>query len=1113
MDLFLQLISSSIALIFTLTLLYNALLKRSTKSILVSKNTSNKAPEPDGAWPIIGHLHLLGGGDQLLYRTLGAMADKYGPAFTIRLGSRNAIVVSSCEVAKECFTINDKALASRPMTAAAKHMGYNYAVFGFAPYSSFWREMRKISTLELLSNRRLEVLKHVRTSEVDMGVRELYNLWTTNNSRPVLVELKSWFEDLTLNVVVRMVAGKRYFGASAATTCDDDRDEARQCQRAINKFFHLIGIFTVSDALPFLWWLDLQGHEKAMKKTAKELDAILEGWLEEHRQRRLSGGIKSEDEQDFIDVMLSLEEEGQLSNFQYDSNIGIKSTCLAIILGGSDTSAGTLTWAVSLLLNNPHMLKKAQEELDQLVGMERQVNESDIKNLVYLQAIIKETLRLYPAGPLLGPREAMEDCTVNGYRVAAGTRLIVNVWKIQRDPRVWTNPSAFQPERFLTSHPHVDVRGQQFELIPFGSGRRSCPGASFALQVLHLTLARLLHGFDISTPLIDQPVDMTESPGLTIPKATPLENPEIQFNVGGAEPRIQITNQNQTLATRTSLNLKYKASRQLFTDFNKVLDSFNLHIINEKKASENNQKHHAMDFLLISSQITETSVLAAIIASVIILCSLLLTNRSKLKREAPEAGGAWPVVGHLHLLGGPEPAHRVLGNMADKYGPIFTVKMGVHRALVVSNWEIAKECLTTNDKVFANRPKTMAMEILGYNFSIIGFSPYGPYWRQARKIATLELLSNHQLEKLKHVREYEMKTSLKELYELWAKKRSHCSNKVLIEMNRWFEDATLNVILKLIVGKRCGAQEGEEISGCWKEELTSFFKLSGKFLVSDALPFLRWLDIGGDEKSMKKIAKELDIVVQEWLEEHKKKRASGETKEDEDFMDVMMTILQYHAQLFPGRDVDTTMILAATDTTTVTLTWALTLLLNHRDILKNAQNELDTQVGSERQVKESDIKNLVYLQAILKETMRLYPAGPLSIPHESMQDCTVSGYHIPAQTRLLVNLWKIHRDPTVWSDPCEFQPERFLTTHKDFDVRGQNYEYMPFSSGRRMCPGVSFALQVSQLTLASLIHGFDFETQSNEEEVDTSEGIGLTFVKAIPLQVLLSPRLSTSLYA
>ena len=167
-------------------------------------------------------------------------------------------------------------------------------------------------------------------------------------------------------------------------------------------------------------------------------------------------------------------------------------------------------------------LKKAQGELEHHVGMHRQVEESDMNDLVYLQAIIKETLRLYPAGPLLGPREALEDCNVAGYNVKAGTRLVVNVWKIQRDPRVWTNPSSFQPERFLTSHVNVDVRGQNFELIPFGSGRRSCPGVSFAIQVLHLTLARLLHAFEFETPL-DQPVDMTESPGLTIPKATPLE--------------------------------------------------------------------------------------------------------------------------------------------------------------------------------------------------------------------------------------------------------------------------------------------------------------------------------------------------------------------------------------------------------------------------------------------------------------------------------------------------------------------------------------------------------------------------------------------------------------
>ncbi|XP_034682152.1 xanthotoxin 5-hydroxylase CYP82C4-like [Vitis riparia] len=182
----------------------------------------------------------------------------------------------------------------------------------------------------------------------------------------------------------------------------------------------------------------------------------------------------------------------------------------------------TLAWALSLLLNNRHALKKAQAELEIHVGKHRQVDGSDIKNLVYLQAIVKETLRLYPPGPLSLPREAMEDCTVAGFHIQAGTRLLVNLWKLHRDPRVWLDPLEFQPERFRTKHAGLDVRGKNYELLPFGSGRRVCPGISFALELTHLTLARLLHGFELGA-VADSRVDMTESPGLTALKATPLE--------------------------------------------------------------------------------------------------------------------------------------------------------------------------------------------------------------------------------------------------------------------------------------------------------------------------------------------------------------------------------------------------------------------------------------------------------------------------------------------------------------------------------------------------------------------------------------------------------------
>ncbi|KAJ4826537.1 hypothetical protein Tsubulata_034974 [Turnera subulata] len=489
------------------------------------------------------------------------------------------------------------------------------------------------------------------------------------------------------------------------------------------------------------------------------------------------------------------------------------------------------------------------------------------------------------------------------------------------------------------------------------------------------------------------------------------------------------------------------------------------------------------------------------------------------KKEAPEGGGAWPVIGHLHLLGGPQPPHMVLANMADKWGPIFTIRMGVHRTLVVSNWELAKECLTTNDKAFASRPKTLAMDLLGYDRSMFGFSPYGPYWRQMRKIATLELLSNHRLETLKHVRESEMRASMKELYKSLAENNSkQGNNKVLVDMKTWFGDISLNVIFKIIVGKSLGYSDRDGNEGWNKDALREFFDLSGKFVPADALPFLRFLDIGGHERAMKKAAKDLEHAVAGWLEEHKQKKARGEVKGQEDFMDIMISIADGDESV-QGRDADKItkamclgLILAASDTTTVTLTWALSLLVNHQAVLKKAQQELDLHVGRGRQVQESDLKNLIYLQAIIKETLRLYPAGPVSLPHESMEDCTVGGYHIPAGTRLLVNIWKIHRDPRVWSDPAgEFLPERFLTTHKDLDFKGQDFEFIPFGSGRRMCPGISFAHQVLQLTLATLMHGFELTT-ADGGPVDMIESIGLTNLRATPLDLVLNPRLLPHLY-
>ncbi|MBA0790442.1 hypothetical protein Gohar_015092, partial [Gossypium harknessii] len=201
----------------------------------------------------------------------------------------------------------------------------------------------------------------------------------------------------------------------------------------------------------------------------------------------------------------------------------LKLYCLQILsLTGGESTSVTITWVLSLLLNHPKILMVAQQELDHHVGKQRWVEESDIKNLKYLQAIVKETLRLYPPGPITGIREATEDCRIAGYDVSKGTRLIVNLWKLQRDPRVWENADEFRPERFMTTHVDFDVRGQNFEYMPFSSGRRSCPGITFGLQVVHLMVAKLIQGFDIKTAE-GTAVDMEEGFGLALPKLNPID--------------------------------------------------------------------------------------------------------------------------------------------------------------------------------------------------------------------------------------------------------------------------------------------------------------------------------------------------------------------------------------------------------------------------------------------------------------------------------------------------------------------------------------------------------------------------------------------------------------
>lgn len=312
------------------------------------------------------------------------------------------------------------------------------------------------------------------------------------------------FFELTLNVMMRMIAGKRYYGE------EEVAEEARKFREIVRETFLLGSLTNMEDFLPLLRWVGNGGMEKRLILVQKKRDSFMQSLIEEHRRLGNSGGEKKT----MIEVLLGKQE----SEPEYFTDEIIRGIMLALLTAGTDTSAGTMEWAMSLLLNNPKVLKKAQAEIDNLVGHDRLIDETDLTKLPYLHCIINETMRMYPAGPLLVPHESSEDCLVGGFHVPRGTILLVNMWAIQNDPKIWEEPTSFKPERF---EGFEGVR-DGFKLMPFGSGRRGCPGEGLAMRIVGLALGSLIQCFEWER-IGKEMVDMSEGAGLTMPKAQPLQ--------------------------------------------------------------------------------------------------------------------------------------------------------------------------------------------------------------------------------------------------------------------------------------------------------------------------------------------------------------------------------------------------------------------------------------------------------------------------------------------------------------------------------------------------------------------------------------------------------------
>ncbi|MED6116535.1 hypothetical protein PIB30_101170 [Stylosanthes scabra] len=470
-----------------------------TLKYLFSTRILKNLPPGPPALPILGNLRQL---KFPMHRTLHAFSQKYGQVFSLWFGSQFVVVVSSPSVVHECFTKNDIILANRPPLTAGKHVGYNFTTVTVAPYGDHWRNVRRIISLDVLSTHRLNSFLEIRKDEIMRLVQSLAAP-SRNGEDFAKVELKSKLNEMTFNTIMRMISGKRYYGGD----CDvNDTEEARQFREIMKELLSFGGSSNPFEFVKVLRWFDFGNVEKKLKAIARRCDAFLQGLLDQHRMKQ-----GSDNKNTMIDHLLSL----QQSQPEYYTDQIIKGIVLVMLLGGTETSATSLEWAMAALLNHPEALKKSKEEIDTQIGQDRLIEESDISKLPYLQNIIHETFRLYPAFPLLAPHYSSKDCTVGGYNFPKNTILLVNAWAIHRDPELWNDPTKFKPERF-------EKEGEAEKLIPFGLGRRACPGANLGNRTVSLTLGLLIQCFEWKR-MSEEKIDMSEGKGATTPKLIPLE--------------------------------------------------------------------------------------------------------------------------------------------------------------------------------------------------------------------------------------------------------------------------------------------------------------------------------------------------------------------------------------------------------------------------------------------------------------------------------------------------------------------------------------------------------------------------------------------------------------
>ncbi|KAE9595377.1 putative cytochrome P450 [Lupinus albus] len=477
------------------------------------KKTDSTPNIPPGPWklPILGNIpHII---TSTPHRKLRDLAKIYGPLMHLQLGEVFTIIVSSAEYAKEIMKTHDIIFASRPIILASELLCYNSTNIVFSPYGNYWRQLRKICTLELFTPKRINSFKPIREEEFT----NLINMIGSLHGSPI--NLTEAVLSSIYTITSRAAFGKKFKGQEESISLAKES-------------VVVAGGFNIGDFFPSAKWLQVfTGIRPKLERLHQKQDRIMENVINEHKEAKsIAKEDKGEVEKDLVDVLLKFEEGNGINQDICLTKNNIKAILQDIFGGGGETSATTIDWAMAEMVRDPRVMKKAQAEVRVVFNEKERVDEIYINELKYLKLVVKETLRLHPAAPLLLPRECGQECEINGYHIPIKSKVIINAWAIGRDPNYWIDPERFYPERFIDSK--IDYKGSNFEYIPFGAGRRICPGSTFGLMSVEMGLAFLLYHFDWKLPngMKNEELDMTEVFGVTVRRKQDLYLIPIAFH-------------------------------------------------------------------------------------------------------------------------------------------------------------------------------------------------------------------------------------------------------------------------------------------------------------------------------------------------------------------------------------------------------------------------------------------------------------------------------------------------------------------------------------------------------------------------------------------------------